>query len=54
MDHSDVVYIVQTLKPVNDLRKANEMAFLVLATGFTFAGHLINWTIYDLKEQFSS
>ena len=28
------------------------MAFLALATGFAFAGHLSYWTIYDLKEQF--
>ena len=29
------------------------MAFLALAAGFILAGHLSNWTIYDLKEQFS-
>ena len=29
------------------------MAFLVLAAGFTFGGHLSIWTIYDLKQQFS-
>ena len=29
------------------------MVFLVLAAGFAFGGHLSNWTIYDLKEQFS-
>ena len=29
------------------------MAFLVLAAAFIFSGHLSNWTIYDLKEQFS-
>ena len=29
------------------------MAFLVHVTGFTFEGHLSNWKIYDLKEQFS-
>ena len=29
------------------------MAFLVPAAGFAFEGHLSNWTIYDLKEQFS-
>ena len=30
------------------------MAFLVLATSFTFRSHLSNWTIYDLKGQFSN
>ena len=30
------------------------MAFLVPAAGFAFEGHLSNWTIYDLKEQFSN
>ena len=44
--------IISTLKPVNYLRLANEIAFLVLAAGFTFAGHLSYWTIYHLKEQF--
>ena len=29
------------------------MALLVHAAGFTFGGHLSNWTIYDLKQQFS-
>ena len=29
------------------------MAFLVPAAGFAFEDHLSNWTIYDLKEQFS-
>ena len=29
------------------------MSFLVLTAGFSFGGHLSNWTIYDLKEQFS-
>ena len=38
-------------KPVNDLRLANKITFLVLVTGFTFAAHLSYWTIYDLKEQ---
>ena len=28
------------------------MAFLVLAAGFTFGGHLSIWTIYELKQQF--
>ena len=51
MDLSDVVYIIWTLKPLNDLRPANEMAFLVLAAGCTFGGHLSIWTIYDLKQQ---
>ena len=47
-----VVYIIWTLKPVNDLTTANEMALLELAAGFTFVGHLDYWTICDLKEQF--
>ena len=42
------------MKPVNDLRQPNEMAFLVLATGFTLAGRLSYWTIYDLKKQFQN
>ena len=54
MDLSDVVYIIWTLKPVNDLRPANEMAFLVPAAGFAFEDHLSNWKIHDLKEQFSN
>ena len=29
------------------------MAFLVPAAGFAFEDHLSNWTIYDLKQQFS-
>ena len=29
------------------------MTFLVLAAGFAFGDHLSNWTIYDLKKQFS-
>ena len=29
------------------------MASLVLAAGFTFGGHLSDWAISDLKEQFS-
>ena len=29
------------------------MAFLVLAAGFTFGGHLSIWTIYDSKRQLS-
>ena len=41
------------MKSVNDLRLANEMAFLVPAAGYAFGGHLSNWTIYDLKQQFS-
>ena len=41
------------LKLVNDLRPAKEMAFLVHAAGFALEGHLSNWTMYDLKEQFS-
>ena len=41
------------MKPVNDLRPADKMAFFVLAAGFTFGGHVSNWTIYDLTEQFS-
>ena len=53
MDLLQVVYIIWARKPVNDLRPANEMAFFVLAAGFVFEGHLSNWTIYDLKEQFS-
>ena len=52
MDLWDVVYIIWTLKPGNDLRPAKEMAFLVSVAGFAFDGHLSNWTIYDLKEQF--
>ena len=28
------------------------MAFLVLAAGFTFGGHLTIWTTYELKQQF--
>ena len=48
MDLSDVVYIVWTLRPVNELRPVIEMAFLVLAAGITLAGHLSNWTIHDL------
>ena len=54
LKQSDVVYIIWTLKPTNDLRPAHEMAFLVLAAGFTFASHLSNRTTYDLKEQFSN
>ena len=50
---SQVVYIIWTLKPVHDLRPAKEMAFLVPAPGFAFESHLVNWTIYDLTEQFS-
>ena len=41
------------MKPVNDSRPAKEMALLVHATCFTFEGHLGNWTIYNLTEQFS-
>ena len=52
-DLSQVVYIIWTLKPVNDLRPAKEMAFLMPAAGFAFESHLSNWTIYDLIEQFS-
>ena len=52
MDLSQVVYIIWTLKPMNGLRPANEMAFLVPAASFAFEGHLSNWTIYNLKEQF--
>ena len=52
MDLSEVVYIIRTLKPVNDLKTANQMIFLMLAAGFIFADHLSYWTIYDLKEQF--
>ena len=52
MDLLQVVYIIWTLKPVNDLRPANEIAFLLLAASFTFAGHLCYWTIDDLKEHF--
>ena len=29
------------------------MPFLVPAAGFAFEGHISNWKIYDLKEQFS-
>ena len=29
------------------------VVFWVFAAGFTFGGHLSNWTIYDLKQQFS-
>ena len=53
MDLLQVVYIIWTLKPVNDSRPANKMAFLVSTAGFAFEGHLSNWTIYDLKKQFS-
>ena len=53
MDLSQVVYNIWTLKPVDDLRPANEKVFWVPAAGFTFEGHINNWTIYDLKEQFS-
>ena len=38
---------------VNDLRQGNEIAFLALAAGFAVRGHLSNWTIYELEEQFS-
>ena len=36
MDLSDVVYIISTLKPANDLRSTNGMGFLVLTASFTF------------------
>ena len=53
MDLADCLHYLNT-EPVNDLRPANEMAFLVAAAAFAFEGHLSNWTIYDLKEQFSN
>ena len=46
VDLSEVVYIIWTLKTVNDLKPANEMAFSVLAASFTFGRHLNYWTIY--------
>ena len=52
MDLSGVVYIIWTLKPVHDLRPPNEMAFLVLVSGFTFGGILSILKIYELKQQF--
>ena len=51
MGLSKVVYIIQTPKPVNDLRPENKMAFLMLVAGFNFSGHLSNSTIHDLREQ---
>ena len=30
------------------------MAFLGFAAGFTFGGHLSNWTMHDLREQLSN
>ena len=52
MSLSQDVCIIWTLKPVNDLMPAKEMAFLVLAAGFAFERHLSYRTTYDLKEQF--
>ena len=45
MDLSQVVYIIWTLKPVNYLRPAKEMAFLVPAAGFatSVTGQFMTW-----------
>ena len=54
MDFSQVVYIIWTLKPVNDLRPANETAFLVFAAAFTLQETLVTGQFMTSKSSFKT